>query len=88
MKTRGALSKTRLLPSLVGLILALLGLAMLIGGIKLSQLGGSWYYLIAGVGVGLSGLLLIAARRAAIWLFAIFLLASTIWSLQEVGLDW
>ncbi|MDF3918597.1 glucose/quinate/shikimate family membrane-bound PQQ-dependent dehydrogenase [Salinicola salarius] len=88
MKTRGALSKTRLLPSLVGLILVLLGLAMLIGGIKLSQLGGSWYYLIAGVGVGLSGLLLIAARRAAIWLFAIFLLASTIWSLQEVGLDW
>ncbi|WP_106477400.1 glucose/quinate/shikimate family membrane-bound PQQ-dependent dehydrogenase [Phytohalomonas tamaricis] len=88
MNSDGVLSKTRLLPSLIGLVLALLGIAMLVGGIKLSMLGGSWYYLIAGIGIILTGLLLIAAKRAALWLYALVLLASTIWALYEVGLDW
>ena len=36
-------------------LLLLMGLAMLAGGIKLVTLGGSWYYLLAGIGFGLSG---------------------------------
>lgn len=88
MSTDGALSRTRLLPTLLGLVLLLMGLVMLAGGIKLTLLGGSLYYLLAGIGFALTGVLLIAARRAALGLYALLLLASTLWALWEVGLDW
>ena len=88
MSTDGALSRSRLLPSLLGILLLIMGLAMLAGGIKLSMLGGSLYYLLAGIGFALSGVLLIAARRAALGLYALVLFASTVWALWEVGLDW
>ncbi|MGV8861313.1 MAG: glucose/quinate/shikimate family membrane-bound PQQ-dependent dehydrogenase [Pseudomonas sp.] len=88
MSTDGALSRTRLLPTLLGLVLLLMGLAMLAGGLKLTLLGGSLYYLLAGIGFALTGALLIAARRAALGLYALLLLASTLWALWEVGLDW
>ena len=58
MSTDSALSRSRLLPSLLGILLLLMGLAMLAGGIKLSMLGGSLYYLLAGIGIALSGVLL------------------------------
>ena len=88
MSTDSALSRSRLLPTLLGILLLLMGLAMLAGGIKLSMLGGSLYYLLAGIGIALSGVLLIAARRAALGLYALVLFASTLWALWEVGLDW
>ena len=88
MSTDGALSRSRLLPTLLGILLLLMGLAMLAGGIKLSMLGGSLYYLLAGIGMALTGALLIAARRAALGLYALVLFASTVWALWEVGLDW
>ena len=72
----------------VGVLLLLMGLAMLAGGIRLVTLGGSWYYLLAGVGIALSGALAIAKRRATLWLYALTLFASNLWALWEVGLDW
>ncbi|ERO64043.1 glucose dehydrogenase [Pseudomonas piscis] len=65
-----------------------MGLALLAGGIKLSMLGGSLYYVLAGIGLTLTGLLLLAGKRAALGLYALVLFASTIWSLWEIGLDW
>ncbi|MDD1978064.1 MULTISPECIES: glucose/quinate/shikimate family membrane-bound PQQ-dependent dehydrogenase [Pseudomonas] len=88
MSTEGALSRTRWLPRLIGVLLLLMGLALLAGGIKLSQLGGSLYYLIAGIGFALSGILLLALRRHALGLYGLVLLGSTLWALWEVGLDW
>lgn len=88
MSTDGALSRTRWLPRLLGVLLLLMGLALLAGGIKLSQLGGSLYYLIAGIGFALSGVLLLALRRNALGLYGLVLLGSTLWALWEVGLDW
>jgi quinoprotein glucose dehydrogenase len=88
MSTDGALSRTRLLPTLLGLVFLVMGLAMLAGGVELLQLGGSPYYLIAGVCIAITGVLLIMGRRAAIGLYALVLFASTVWSLWEVGLDW
>ncbi|MCX7078813.1 MAG: membrane-bound PQQ-dependent dehydrogenase, glucose/quinate/shikimate family, partial [Pseudomonas sp.] len=75
-------------PSLLGIVLLLMGLALLAGGIKLSMLGGSLYYLLAGIGLLVTGVLLLAARRAALGLYAVVLFASTVWALWEVGLDW
>ncbi|MFW0755761.1 glucose/quinate/shikimate family membrane-bound PQQ-dependent dehydrogenase [Pseudomonas sp. H11T01] len=88
MSTDGALSRSRRLPSLLGIVLLLMGLALLAGGIKLSMLGGSLYYLLVGIGLVVTGVLLIAARRAALGLYALVLFASTVWALWEVGLDW
>jgi quinoprotein glucose dehydrogenase len=88
MSTDGALSRSRLLPSLLGILLLLMGLAMLAGGIKLSMLGGSLYYLLAGIGLIISGILLLAGRSAALLVYGVVLFASSVWALWEVGLDW
>ncbi|MBP5103379.1 glucose/quinate/shikimate family membrane-bound PQQ-dependent dehydrogenase [Pseudomonas protegens] len=88
MSTEGASSPSRLLPSLLGILLLLMGLALLAGGIKLSMLGGSLYYVLAGIGLTLTGLLLLAGKRSALGLYALVLFASTVWSLWEIGLDW
>src|SRR5207253_6570413 len=88
MSTDGAFSPSRLPPSLLGILLLLMGLVLLAGGIKLSMLGGSLYYLLAGIGLVVTGFLLLAARRAALSLYALVLFASTVWALWEVGLDW
>ncbi len=88
MSTEGANNGSRWLPRLIGALLLLMGLALLAGGIKLSQLGGSLYYLIAGIGFALSGILLLAQRRIALGLYGLVLLGSTVWALLEVGLDW
>lgn len=86
--SEGNRSRSRLLPSLLGLLILLSGLALLAGGIKLASLGGSLYYLLAGIGLALSGLLLLLGKRAALGLYALVLFASTVWALWEVGLDW
>ncbi|AZD17746.1 glucose/quinate/shikimate family membrane-bound PQQ-dependent dehydrogenase [Pseudomonas chlororaphis] len=88
MSTEGASSPSRLLPSLLGILLLLMGLAMLAGGIKLSMLGGSLYYLLAGIGLIVSGVLLLAGRSAALLVYGVVLFASSVWALWEVGLDW
>ncbi|MDE1168024.1 MAG: glucose/quinate/shikimate family membrane-bound PQQ-dependent dehydrogenase [Pseudomonas sp.] len=88
MSTDGALSRSRLWPNLLGLVFLLLGLGLLGLGIKLATLGGSLYYVIAGVVLVINGILLLTGRQAAIGLYALFLFASTVWSLYEVGLDW
>ncbi|MGY4659890.1 quinoprotein glucose dehydrogenase [Pseudomonas chlororaphis] len=88
MSTDGASSPSRLLPSLLGILLLLMGLAMLAGGIKLSMLGGSLYYLLAGIGLIISGILLLAGRSAALLVYGVVLFASSVWALWEVGLDW
>ncbi|MEX5593430.1 glucose/quinate/shikimate family membrane-bound PQQ-dependent dehydrogenase [Pseudomonas orientalis] len=88
MSTDGASSPSRLLPRLLGVLLLIMGLALLAGGVKLSMLGGSWYYLLAGIGIALTGVLLLSNRRAALGLYALVLFASTVWALWEVGLDW
>ena len=88
MSTEGALSRTRWLPRLLGVLLLLMGMALVAGGIKLMQLDGSLYYLIAGIGFAVSGIMLLALRKHALGLYGLVLLGSTAWALWEVGLDW
>ncbi|PAU62415.1 glucose/quinate/shikimate family membrane-bound PQQ-dependent dehydrogenase [Pseudomonas indica] len=72
----------------LGILFVLFGVLLLAGGIKLAMLGGSLYYLIAGVALVLCGILLFLGHAAAIWLYALFLFGSTLWALYEVRLDW
>jgi quinoprotein glucose dehydrogenase len=72
---------------LLGVLLFLIGLTLTIGGVWLAVLGGSPYYLIAGLGLIAAGVLLVrlSAVGAAIYL-AVFAL-TFVWALWEVGLD-
>ncbi|MFB9866945.1 glucose/quinate/shikimate family membrane-bound PQQ-dependent dehydrogenase [Vreelandella sulfidaeris] len=72
----------------VGLLLLIVGLVLAIGGSKLVNLGGSAYYLIAGVSIIACGVLFALRRGAALWLYALILFATLAWALWEVGLDW
>ncbi|MGN6513906.1 MAG: membrane-bound PQQ-dependent dehydrogenase, glucose/quinate/shikimate family [Lysobacteraceae bacterium] len=73
---------------ITGWIVALLGLALGAGGAWLVARGGSPYYLAGGLAVLASGALLARGSRLAWWLFALFLLATLLWSIEEVGFDW
>ncbi|WP_353850545.1 membrane-bound PQQ-dependent dehydrogenase, glucose/quinate/shikimate family [Janthinobacterium sp.] len=71
-----------------GVIFILLGLALLGGGIWLASLGGSWYYLLAGIGMLVAGVLVFQGKRSAQPFMALLLFATLIWSLIEVKFDW
>ena len=73
------------LPRLFGVVLALIGLALAAGGTYLAVLGGSWYYLPAGLGLLVSGALYLRRRPLAGWLLGAVALATLAWSLWEVG---
>lgn len=87
MSTQGALSRARLLPTFIGVLLLVLGVVMLIGGFRLVSLGGSFYYMLCGFGFAAIGVLLVMGLRFAVWLFTLLLLICTVWALWEVGLD-
>jgi quinoprotein glucose dehydrogenase len=74
--------------AITGVVYALLGLALAVGGVYLATIGGSLYYLIAGLGLAITGFLVFKGRRAAFGLLAVLLLGSIIWSLVEVRFDW
>jgi glucose dehydrogenase len=69
------------------LIVALFGLALAAGGLWLITLGGSWYYLLAGAGMLVSGVLLFLQRLSGVWLYWLVFIGTLIWALWEVGLD-
>jgi quinoprotein glucose dehydrogenase len=79
--------RSRLL-SAVAVLLALTGLGLLGGGAWLVALGGSFYYVLAGVALLAVAVLAWQARPAALWLYAVFFLATLAWSLWEAGLAW
>ena len=74
-------------PVITFILLLATGLAMALPGVYLVSLGGSSYYVIAGLLVMVSAVLVLARRRQGILLYDAVLLGSLIWSLSEVGLD-
>ena len=72
----------------IGLIVVVMGLALGVGGAWLIALGGSWYYLIAGLACLATGRLLIGRNAYALWVFAAFVAGTLAWGLWEAGLDW
>src|SRR5262245_24139715 len=74
-------------PYVFAVIVALLGLPLLVFGIRLIGLGGSWYYSVAGAALIASAVLLARGSYAGAWIYGLTLLATLIWGLVEVGLD-
>ncbi len=73
---------------ITAIVFALFGGATLLGGIWLVHLGGSPYYLAAGVITLLVAFLLLFHSRAAVPLYALLLIGTAAWSVWEVHLDW
>ncbi|HEX7814117.1 glucose/quinate/shikimate family membrane-bound PQQ-dependent dehydrogenase [Dyella sp.] len=73
---------------ITGAIFVLAGLLLASGGAWLLRLGGSWYYLVAGLALAVDGVLVVRGRRAALGLYALVMLATAAWAVIEVRLDW
>lgn len=74
-------------PILLGLLLLLTGGGFALGGVKLMSLGGSPYYLLAGISLFTTVALLRRHVQSALLIYTALLLATIIWSLLEAGLD-
>lgn len=72
---------------LLGLVLLATGLYFAIGGGKLASLGGSWYFLLAGIVTVLSAIQFFRIRSSAVLLYGLVFIGTLIWALQEVGID-
>ena len=81
-------SRSRPVVTITGIVYILIGLVLAGGGAWLVALGGSVYYVLAGCGILLTGALLIAGRRSALWVYAAVLVGTLIWAVNEVGFDW
>ena len=82
----GARRPLAIVGRLFGLFLLLSGLALAVNGFELITLGGSWYYLLAGVGLVLAGVLYWRRKPLATALVAALTVATLCWALWETGL--
>jgi quinate dehydrogenase (quinone) len=71
---------------LLGIALLVVGLFFVIGGAKLALLGGSWYFVIAGLLICVSAVQIIRHRPSGVALFSAVFLGTALWSVWEVGL--
>ncbi len=72
---------------LLGGLFALIGLVLAIGGAWLAILGGSIYYLLAGLGLVASGVLLVRRRTLGAWVYLGVFALTVLWAFWETGLD-
>lgn len=84
-ETAGALTnRPRRMLALALLVIALL---LVVGGTKLALLGGSVYYLAAGIAVAATAWLAFKGDRRDVAIYSLFLGATIVWALWEGGLD-
>ena len=72
----------------LGLVVLLLGVVLAVGGAYLASLGGSWYYVLAGVGLVISGVQLVRGRVSGAWWFAAVFVGTLGWTIWESGLSY
>lgn len=73
---------------LLAILFVILGVVLVIGGGWLLSLGGSFYYLVAGLVLIGVGIMTQRRRVGAQVLYAVFLAGTAVWSLWESGYDW
>jgi quinoprotein glucose dehydrogenase len=84
-RASGALGLARIA---YGVVLAAVGVGLTLGGVRLITLGGSPYYVAAGLAAGAAGIAAIVGRwRLAGVLYLGLMVGTTAWALWEVGLD-
>ena len=74
-------------PFLFAALLILIGGGLIWGGVQLASLGGSPYYLAAGLATLASGVLILSGRAVGALVYGLMLLATVAWAVGEVGSD-
>lgn len=77
----------RTLVVLIGIVVMLFGLVLLVGGVRLAQLGGSWYFLLMGAASLLAGGVLALRRPLGALLYGVAFVATVAWALADAGLE-
>jgi quinate dehydrogenase (quinone) len=85
LSARGSRRSGGWLIPVVGVLFILFALPLIWGGVQLATLGGSWYYVIAGLGLGFTGILFFFRSRIGVWLYLLIFLATIIWAIWEAG---
>lgn len=73
---------------ILSVIIILLGIALVAGGIWLAFLGGSWFYILLGLLLAISGALLLVRRASGLLMYGLTILVTLAWGVWEVGFDW
>jgi len=71
----------------VGIVIALIGLILTIGGAWLTVLGGSAYYLLTGITMAAGGILLFRGRMIGGWIYIAIVALTLVWAFSEAGTD-
>jgi quinoprotein glucose dehydrogenase len=69
-------------------IILLIGVALAGQGAWLVSLGGSWFYVVMGVGLIVAAGLLWDRRPSGLTVYAVTLLVTLVWAIWESGFDW
>jgi len=71
--------------TILGAIIALIGIVLLVGGIWLAAVGGSPYYVITGIAMLVSGVALMRGWLWGAWLYIAIVALTILWAFWEVG---
>lgn len=72
-------------PRIYAAFLGLIAVLLIYGGFQLAWVGGSPYYLAAGLALLTSAALLFRGKREGIWVYAAIVVATLAWAVWEVG---
>ena len=72
---------------ILGGVIALIGIILALGGAKLIGVGGSWYYLFAGLALIVAGLAVAQRKLLGAWIYAGAFVVTALWAFWEVGLN-
>lgn len=87
LQSRRSTGRRSIYVIVIAAIVSVIGIVLGLGGGWLGTLGGSWYYLLAGIALVISGVLFFMHRRSGVALYAAIVAATAIWAFAEVGLD-
>src|SRR5262245_66141607 len=72
---------------ILGGFIILIGIVLAMGGAQLILVGGSWYYLFAGLALIVAGLAVAQRKLLGAWIYAGAFVATMLWAFWEVGLN-
>jgi len=88
MNNSGAAAGSTWLLTGLGVLIALIGLGLAGGGGYLIALGGSWYFLLMGLAMLVSGLMIARRRPLGAWLYGLALILTAVWAVWDAGLEY
>ena len=88
MNNSGAASGGKWLLAGLGVLIALIGVGLASGGGYLVSLGGSWYFLLMGLAMLVSGLMIARRNPQGARLYGVALILTAIWAVWDTGFEY